>query len=391
MTTVTEPVGVGEDAHAPHTFVAGVDSKALAEALTDVNALIGRRPPVPILAGVRLDVEGDQLTLRRTNYDVVNTATLQLPQVGHPARSTVVSASAFAAIVRAIGPGASIILTLLHRSGREFLRIAGDGVTYQLITMDAGDWPAIPADEVQHIATVSADDVQALALAGTAATSDFTLPIIHAVRLTERQGSLVAAATDRFRLLDVNTLHPVPAGFQALVPTDALEHIARLAKREGEVTISTVDEFIVFVVGSRSCRVKCVDGEYPKVDSLWPPESPIAATVDRGDLARALRRLMVATPRNTPVELAFGRNVVVLIAGDKTDLDATTTVATTLTGAEAFDAALNPQFLLDGLDAVGGDRVTFAFTVPYRPVVITGGRPNTRYLQMPVRRANGSH
>ena len=76
------------------------------------------------------------------------------------------------------------------------------------------------------------------------------------------------------------------------------------------------------------------------------------------------------------------------------DSTASEAVESTLTGPE-LEIAFNPQFLLDGLGAVGTDYSRFSFTQPSRPAVLSGqdeldGEADTsyRYVLMPVRFAS---
>ena len=89
-----------------------------------------------------------------------------------------------------------------------------------------------------------------------------------------------------------------------------------------------------------------------------------------------------------------------LLVGDNTGFDACVTAGA---GDEAlametvecdYDGEdlrvnFNPQYLLDGLGAIGSDTAVISFTTPTRPAVLTGkdGGDGYRYVLMPIRSA----
>jgi len=97
--------------------------------------------------------------------------------------------------------------------------------------------------------------------------------------------------------------------------------------------------------------------------------------------------------RNTPVRLSFTDGAITLEAGQGEDAQASEAVEASLVGDD-LSIAFNPQYLLDGLGALGTPFARLSFTVAAKPAVITGqaeadGEDDVdyRYLLMPVRLA----
>ena len=137
-----------------------------------------------------------------------------------------------------------------------------------------------------------------------------------------------------------------------------------------------------------------VDGDYPPVRRLFPEESPIHAVVPTAALIEAAKRVSLVAERNTPIRLAFSEGQVVLDAGQGDDAQASEALEASLTG-EDITVAFNPQYLLDGLGALGSPFVRMAFTHPNKPVEFTGqgsleGQDDRsyRYLLVPIRFAS---
>ena len=143
--------------------------------------------------------------------------------------------------------------------------------------------------------------------------------------------------------------------------------------------------------GVRRTTTRLLDGEFPKVRSLFPQEHQTTARVDRAALVDSVKRVSLVAERNTAVQLTFSDGVLTLDAGSGDEAMASESIEASITG-EDITTGFNPQFLLDGLTVIEAPFVELAFTQATKPVVISGtgaldGDADTdfRYLLMPRR------
>jgi DNA polymerase-3 subunit beta len=115
------------------------------------------------------------------------------------------------------------------------------------------------------------------------------------------------------------------------------------------------------------------------------------AVLETGHLVDAVKRVALVAERNTPVRLRFTDGQIAIEAGTGDDAQGSEAIEATLTGPE-LEIAFNPQFLLDGLGALGTPYARLAFTQPSRPAVLSGqaevdgdSDESYRYVLMPVR------
>jgi DNA polymerase-3 subunit beta len=224
------------------------------------------------------------------------------------------------------------------------------------------------------------------------------LPVLTGVRLEIDGSTISLLATDRFRLShrelswDPRTPDDTLA---ALVPARVLGDTAKSLTSGSEVTIAlatsgTGEGIIGFegaaAGGSRRTTTRLLDGEFPKVRSLFPSEHLTVAKVDKQALIESVRRVSLVAERNTAVQLAFAEGVLTLDAGSGDEAQASESIEAQIDG-EPITTGFNPQFLLDGLTAIDEDIVELAFTQSSKPVVISGAGDDTsfRYLLMPRR------
>jgi DNA polymerase-3 subunit beta len=206
-------------------------------------------------------------------------------------------------------------------------------------------------------------------------------------------------ATDRYRLaLRELSWKPANPGIStsALVKAKTLSEVAKTLGSSGDLKIALSDnsELIGFESGGRRTTSLLVDGDYPKIRSLFPENTPIHATVETSQLVEAVRRVALVAERNTPVRLAFSAGQVVLDAGTGEDAQASEAIEATLDGDD-ITVAFNPHYLSEGLGAFSSRFVRFSFTTPPKPAVISAqeeatgeDREDYRYLLMPVRLPN---
>jgi len=239
----------------------------------------------------------------------------------------------------------------------------------------------------------------------TAAGRDDMLPVLTGVRIEIDGSTISLLATDRFRLshreLDWNPRTPDESA-AALVPARVLGDTAKSLTAGGEVTIALAStgsgEGIIGFEGHapgglRRTTTRLLDGEFPKVRSLFPSEHQTTALVDRTALIESVKRVSLVAERNTAVQLAFTDGVLTLDAGSGDEALATEQIDAQVKGDD-ITTGFNPQFLLDGLQVIDEAVVELAFTVSTKPVVISGSMGDSdptgdgtgfRYLLMPRR------
>jgi DNA polymerase-3 subunit beta len=371
-----------------------VERDALAEAVTWTARALPTRPPVPVLAGLLLEADG-QGSLRLSSFDYEVSARVELPaEVADPG-TALVSGRLLADISKALPNKPVDIAT----DGSKVVLTCGSS-RFNLLTMPVEEYPSLPAMP-DTSGTVAADVfTQAAAQVAVAASRDETLPILTAIRMEIDGEALTLMATDRYRLaVRVLPWRPTASNDSAvaLVRARTLGDVAKTLSGSGEVVLALSagggSELIGFEAAGRRTTSLLIDGDYPKVRSLFPAQFVSHAVVQAQALVEAVRRVALVAERNTPVRLAFSDGIVTLEAGAGEEAQASEAVEATLEGPE-ITTAFNPQFLLDGLGALTHPYARLSFTQATKPAVISGqDEPagdddgDYRYLLMPVRTA----
>jgi len=272
--------------------------------------------------------------------------------------------------------------------------------------MPVEDYPTLPQMPESRGTASSAGFANAVAQAVTAAGRDDMLPVLTGVRLELDGDSIAMLATDRFRLSQRElTWSPTAPDIDAaaLVPAKVLADTAKALAGGTEISIALsspgaggAGEGIIGFEGTagggvRRTTTRLLDGDFPKVRSLFPNEHLTVARVDKAALVDSVKRVSLVAERNTAVQLAFTDGVLTLDAGSGEEAMASESLEANVTG-EDITTGFNPAYLLDGLTAIEAPFVELAFTQASKPVVLSGvgaidGDTDTafRYLLMPRR------
>jgi DNA polymerase-3 subunit beta len=378
-----------------------LERDVLAEAVAWAARSLPTRPPVPVLAGLLLELADSELTLSSFDYEV--SARVRVPVDGGEEGQALVSGRLLSEIARSLP---SRPVEFVADAGK--VSVTGGSARFVLPTLPVEDYPPLP--DMPGAAGTVPSDVFAAAVGqvAIAAGRDDTLPVLTGVRLEIEGESVTLAATDRYRLA-VRELTWKPeqpdAATVALVPARTLAESARALTAGDMVTLALSsgghgEGLIGFESAGRRITSRLLDGEFPKYRSLLPHEYAAVADVETASFVEALRRVALVAERNTPVRLNFTADGCELAAGAGEDAQAAETVDADFEG-EDMAIAFNPTYLLDGLGALGTAQAKLSFTTPIRPAVLTAGRASDgdgdgdpgsggsdggyRYLLMPVR------
>ena len=325
-----------------------VNSTTLAAQTGWVAKTLPTRPAIPVLAGMRLDIQPDQVTLIGTDYDT------------------------------------------------------WASVSMDADTDDTGTW--VLPDRPGPVGRVEAAALAAaVTRVDTAASDDATLDLLTGIHLQLSQDGLVATASDRYRVaraaIDWEPALADDAGgpVEVLVPHQALTQAVRGLAGHVEIGLHIIP-------GADSATQLCLhDGDrrldvglisydsYLPVDKLLDISGKVTGTVRvaTADLTAALQRVRTLAARETPVLLVLGTGGHLEVAtGGGEDAEGADTVEADYDG-DQLTVAFAPAFLADLLATIRAERVRLDLTGPHTPALATpvneDGEDRFWHMIMPIR------
>ena len=368
-----------------------VEPTELVDAVNWVARSLSSRPIKAELLGIMIDVD-TSITLTGSDLE---TSTKAILKAEISAKGKVlVPGRLLAEIARSL-PNKPITFTL---DGSRVLVTAGTA-KFTLPTLSVNEYPTLP--ELPETAGVIPSDVFAHAVnqVAIAAGKDDSLPTLTGVHIEIHQNKITLAATDRYRLavrelnwqaknseIEVNTL----------VRARTLADAAKSLTAHSQVTLAlsptnSNERLIGFLSELKTMTSRTLDGTFPPFKHLLPSESVAEATIEVAPFLDSVRRVALVTDKTVPLRLIFADSSLQIEAGAGEEAQATEELEIIYSG-EPINIAFNPQYLTDGLQAIGTPFVQINFTGASKPAVLTGKHElsgtrdiSYQYLLMPMR------
>ncbi len=370
-----------------------VDRDALADAVAWTARSLPARPTAPVLAGLLLEVEAS--TLKISGFDLEVSTQISIDAAVEQAGKVLVSGRLLADISRAL-PNMPVTIAT---DGQKVNLECGTS-RFTLLTLSVEDYPKLP--DIPQIGGIVDGTLFTTAVAQVAIASgrDETLPALTGIRIEIEGNTLTLAATDRYRLAvrEITWDSKVSnVSATALVLGRTLNETAKALTTAQNIELAfsvrdgAVESLVGFSGAGRTTTTRLIDGEFPKYRSLFPETSSTTALIEKSVLLEAVKRVSLVAERNTPIRLAFTSDGLSLEAGTGDEAQASEAIEAQVSGDDVL-IAFNPQYLIDGLNAVVGNFVSMAFVSSSKPAVLTGALDaataadqSYRYLLMPVR------
>jgi DNA polymerase-3 subunit beta len=334
------------------------ERQALADAVaTAQRAVASRSGALPVLSGLRVSLRGNSVEL--VGSDLELTIRVSAPVHG--------------------GGDGSVVLPARLEAGR---------FATTLRTLSANDFPRLPEVPATGVKVQAGALAEALRQVVPAASKDDARPILTGVLLTAHEGGVRLVATDSYRLAmrDLPGIGMLEADQKVLVGAKGLAEVQRLLG-DGEIEVFLAEREVTFRIGTADVTTRLIEGDFPNYQQLIPAGYPNRLHVSRDALSAAVNRVrLVGQSRDTaPIRLHMTSDGVDLSAIAQDVGEAHESIEAKFDGGELV-VAFNAQFLLDGIESVGGGDIVLETIDPLKPAVLrNAASPDFLYLLMPVR------
>jgi len=277
-------------------------------------------------------------------------------------------------------------VTIEHRAAESVVHVGSGPANYTLHTYNAEDFPRLP--ELTEAETFTVDREALLETIGRvarAASRDEARPVLTGVLVQFTGDKLVMAATDSYRLAVKETaLDAAAPELEAIVPSRALQELARIPGDGDEIAIGVQENQVLFSIGGVWLTTRRIDGQFPNYRQLLPEAFEHELTVSRAELLDVVRRAAVMIQRATPLQLRFADGEVTVVARTHEVGESQESMPVAYSG-EPLEIGFNAEFLKEGLESVEGDDVKMKLISPLRPAILTDEADDFTYLVMPIR------
>jgi DNA polymerase-3 subunit beta len=358
-----------------------VTQENLARALSTVSRIASSRGSLPILANVLLKTVDNQLYIAATNLDIAMSEVIGAKVVKEG--SITVPARLMQDYVASL-PSSPLTLEVTDHK----LHIKTDHHSSTINGTLADDYPEMPSIEKGTTITLPAGEFKhTLQQVLFAASHDDARPILTGVYLHTVDGVLFAVATDSYRLAE-KQIRAEKTDIQLLIPATSLQELLRVMRDDADtVTIQFDEQQARISIASIELVTRLIEGKYPDYKKLLPANFETKATLTRQDM------LEITKVSSLFAREAAGGVTVTIEESEKTvsirsiasQVGENTATANADCSGDAV-ITMNSRYILDGLQAFDGDKVTINVNGKLDPCVFTDP-DNKDYLHvvMPVK------
>lgn len=353
--------------------------------LQTVSRVASTRGALQALSGVQLVADGGRVELRATDMEVG----LRVPLSAEVERegTVVLPGRLIVDVVRSL---ASERVSLELRAAEQDVELVAGNAQFHIRTLRADDFPALPDPSDEGAVTVPAKAfVETVSRVASSASRDETRPVLTGIMVSASERDLRMVATDSYRLSVKETTleQPLAAGFEANVPARALQELSRLVGQldAEQLRVGVRQNQIVFQLGDVVLSSRLIEGQFPNYRQLLPESYEHELTIAGGELTDVVRRISLLAQKNAPLRLTFAPGELTVSAQTPDIGEARESLPVAFQG-EPFEIGFNPDFLRDGLEAVGGGDIVLKLISPLRPGLIQSAEDGGfLYLIMPIR------
>jgi DNA polymerase III subunit beta len=366
-----------------------VQQQNLLPAVSAAARSSGVRTTLPVLANILLQSEGTILRLHATNLEVgvikmVECEVVEEGDITVPART-------FLDIVSSL-QGAKITL----ESEGDQLLVTTDSFHGSINGISATEFPPIPLASEKSVSVAAALLRESLPEIAFAAASEDGRPILTGILTEIKKNTLELVATDGFRLAHktASLKDPIGEGFRYLIPRRTFEEVIRLIGEDSkgkddvvEISTSENQNQIIFSIGNTKLSSRLIEGQFPTWERIVPTAFVANATVDRGELLKAVKLSSVFAKGETAnvIKLQTGTKQL-LLSSEARELGTQETQVEAVVEGEAITIAFNARFLVDALSNCSDPKINIQFSGNLSPAVIKPVEESgLEYVIMPVR------
>ena len=376
-----------------------IDREILLENLNTISRGLPVKSPMPILTGIKLYATDTDLFMTSSNTDIsvevtINDSSLQIIEAGQ----TVVPGRFFIDIIRKINSKK----VSLFLSEDKILIIKADRGEYKLHIMDPLDYPKMDFVSQENPLILSADVIKSIVRETVFATAqNEKKPILTGVNLNNTSGKLVITATDSFRLSQkIVELNEYP-NFNITIPAKSLDELSKSIDNYGDNVNIYLSINKMLVTFKNICfQTRLLDGNYPDTSRLIPQEFPIVVKFNKDELAAAVERVSLLSPRDNTkdkeitysiIKLSIKRDRIIEISTNNSIIgDAKEElIPTSVEASNSITIGFSSRYLLDSLKSFMSSEISLNLSGEIRPFIIKGDNDaNLTQLILPVRMEN---
>lgn len=366
----------------------------LLDALNDVMKAISSKTAIPILSGIKIDVDHKGISMTGSDSDITICTFIPVEKDGkqlikiESEGSIILQARVFNEIIRKL-PTNEVNISVTE--GYQTAIVSGKS-EFKLIGSNADDYPILPEVKDEHSFSLQADLMKSIIRETVFAVSQTeTRPVLTGVHWTIQNGQLICVATDSHRLAKRNAVieNAPEMEFDFVIPGKSLQELNKILSDSNEsVEIIIAEQQVLFKLNDVLFYSRLLEGNYPDTSRLIPADYQTSVVINGKSLLQAIDRasLLAKEERNNIVRFSTIDNMIEISSNSPDIGNVEELVETHKIDGEQLKISFSAKYMMDALRAIDGQDIEIQFTGAMRPFILKSADDDSiLQLILPVR------
>ncbi len=360
---------------------------------------LGTRSSMPILAGLKMEIAGNQLRLQATDLERAVRCEIPIENAAGD-EAVVLNGTVFNQIASHLPADEKISLQSAAEDGTTVKVRCGEA-SFDLPTLPLEDYPEVAALPSTKVASVKAAQFhRALEQTAFAAlkAGETTRLNLTGVNLVLKGEHLRMVATNGYRLavktIGVEEIHEEG---EYLIEASVLTDLDRVLSQVGEPTVDFYrgDGQLFFHTGDVTFMARTIAEEFPDFERVIPKDNSIGLDFDRRALLEALQRIEITAAEDSgaiTLRATAEESAVQINSSSKDKGKAEERVRLKKVPAESVEVSFRGEYVVDALKRLDSQEIALWLAAPEKAGLIepsgdaiADGDQGFIYVCMPVR------
>lgn len=366
-------------------FIEKLDKETILKPLQIVIGIVERKQTLPILSNVLIENQNGKIRFTATDLEIQITTTIDTGSGKGQNESITVGGKKLQEILRILPDQSKVTIDVKENKAQ----IKANKSRFSLQTLPAQDFPKLNSqlENTKKIVLAQKELKSLLFSVQYAMAQQDVRYYLNGVLLIAEGNKLKVVATDGHRLAyNAGVIKDNFEKQEIILPRKAVMELSKLlADTEENIELEFSQQQVKATFSDITLITKVIDGKFPDYERVIPNYDNHLG-INRVFVRQALQRAAIlSNEKFRGVRFVLTEKNLSIISSNSEQEEAQEEIETDYHG-EAIDIGFNVNYLIDGLDNIGGEDATFSFGDPNSSILITTPtNQEFRYVVMPMR------
>lgn len=350
-----------------------IEKNLILENLTNVSKAISAKNIIPVLNGIKFDLNSDGLFLTASDSELTIKTFIQRKMITNIEQegAIIIQSKYLLDIIRKL-PSEIINFELVD--GLK-IKIYTDNSQYSLNCLDSKDYPSLKLEETKNPLILDGEIFKSIISQTSFAISNQELrPLLTGINIKVIGDTLECIATDSYRLAKKNIKLDTPfvEDINIVIPGKNIIELDKIINDKENVEMHIFSNKVLFKYKNIIFQTNLLSGTYPNTSNLIPQEFDIIVNTKLNDFASAIDRAALLTQGKDKniVKMRIKNNNMIInsYASEVGQVEEQLEIETSIDAQ--IDISFSAKYMLDALKTIKDENILILLNGEIKPIVI---------------------